>query len=57
MTEPKITKTHRWPVELIREVEEFAKAHGRYVQGVLDECVRIGLDAMKAKEGSENGDA
>lgn len=43
--EPKITKTHRWPPEMVARVEAIAEQAGVPRQAVWDRCVEIGLRA------------
>lgn len=43
LTEPKLSKTHRWPPDLIARVEAIAKQDNRKVQHVLNELIEIGL--------------
>jgi hypothetical protein len=43
MTDPKISKSHRWPPELFEAVENHAKQRGLPIQTILDECLVFGL--------------
>lgn len=49
MSEPKITKTHRWPPRLISKVELLARIQNRPVQHLLDDFVLAGLVAAVNK--------
>lgn len=47
MTEPKISKTHRWPPETVTRVETLAHSQNVPFQTIWDQAVSIGLQELE----------